>query len=197
VSGKHPWEENEGKFDVPSSAAPKPRKRKLKGEPQPELVLPPGEDAPLPATPEPEADAGPEPTRLEGERIVPHAVRLLRSIVERIENINAEIADLEADRREVKAQAKLAKFDTAIIDMAIRRRKLDPKVREDQDAMLAIYEEMLGMRPADGVAKLDAARDARLTGSDVASAAIAKKKPTVKDLAIAEAIGWAGSGTRH
>ena len=193
MSGKHPWEENEGKYDVPSSAPPKPRTRKLKDQPQPELLLGSGEDVPAAI----ETAAEPEPTRLEGERIVPHEVKLLRGYVERIENINAEIADLQADRRDVKAQAKLAKFDTAVIDMIIRRRKLDAKVREDQDAMLEIYEEALGMRPGGSAGALDAARDARLTGSDVASAAIAKKKPTVKDLAIAEAIGWAGSGTRH
>jgi len=196
MSGKNPWEENEGKYDVPSSAPPKPRKRKLKGEPQPELVLGSGEDAPLPATPEPEADAGTEPTRLEGERIVPHEVRLLRSFVERIENLNAEIADLQADQRDVKAEAKLARFDTAVIDMIIRRRKLDSKVREDQDAMLEIYEEALGMRPGGSAGALDAARDARI--AEGAPAVLPKaKKPSAKDLAFAEAIGWAGSGTRH
>lgn len=236
--GDKPWNENEGKYDRPSSSAPKTAERKpvaaspdLTGEQarfayhgiepidfnvsagSPESTgQEPGstettERLHLAPTPEERADTseqalapagcdGPadtiKPTRLHGAAIESHEHKLLRSYVERRERLEDEMAALRADRGELMKAVKASGFDRDIFEMIIRRRKLDPYIRESIDSMVALYEEALGMRAGSGTS-LDAARDERLAAGGPPLAL--KKKPTAKDLAMAEAIGWAA--TRH
>jgi uncharacterized protein (UPF0335 family) len=65
---------------------------------------------------------------------------LLKEYVSRIENLNDEIAGLSDDRREIFAEAKGRGLDTKALRKLIARRKLDAQEREEQDAVLALYE---------------------------------------------------------
>ncbi|GAA4247459.1 DUF2312 domain-containing protein [Azospirillum formosense] len=64
----------------------------------------------------------------------------LRSFVQRIERLEEEKRGLQEDIKEIYAEAKGTGFDTKIIRMAIRRRKMDKADRQEQDATLELYE---------------------------------------------------------
>lgn len=67
----------------------------------------------------------------------------LVSVVERVERIAEERAQLGDDIKEVLAEAKSKGYSTAIIREAIRRRAMDPDKRKEHDDMLSLYEEAL------------------------------------------------------
>ena len=69
----------------------------------------------------------------------------LRSFVERIERLEEEKAALAADIREVYSEAKGTGFDIKIIRQIIRLRKMDVSDRQEQEDMLDIYKQALGM----------------------------------------------------
>jgi uncharacterized protein (UPF0335 family) len=64
----------------------------------------------------------------------------LKSFVERIERLNEEKDALSEDIREVFSEAKGTGFDTKILRKLIARRKLDKADRQEQDALLELYE---------------------------------------------------------
>lgn len=68
------------------------------------------------------------------------ADKRLKSIVERIERLEEEKKGLSADVRDIYSEAKGAGFDPKIIRQLIRRRKMDPDARAEQDALLETYE---------------------------------------------------------
>jgi uncharacterized protein (UPF0335 family) len=67
----------------------------------------------------------------------------LKSFVERIERLEEEKKGLQEDVKEVYAEAKGTGFDTRILRKLIQRRKLDKADRQEQDALLELYEEAL------------------------------------------------------
>jgi uncharacterized protein (UPF0335 family) len=67
----------------------------------------------------------------------------LRSFVERIESLNEEIDALNADKRDVYAQAKGTGFDTKVMKVVIKRRGMNAADRAEADSLLAIYEHAL------------------------------------------------------
>ena len=69
----------------------------------------------------------------------------LKSFVERIERLEEEKRGLQEDIKEVYAEAKGTGFDTKIIRQIIRLRKMDKAVRQEQEAILELYKEALGM----------------------------------------------------
>ncbi len=69
----------------------------------------------------------------------------LRSFVERIERLEEEKANLTADTREVYAEAKGDGFDIKILRQIIRLRKMDSADRQEQEAILDLYKQALGM----------------------------------------------------
>ena len=69
----------------------------------------------------------------------------LRSIVDRIEALEAQKSDLSADLREVYAEAKANGFDTKILRKVISLRKKEAAEREEEQSMLDVYLEALGM----------------------------------------------------
>lgn len=69
----------------------------------------------------------------------------LRSFVERIERLEEEKRGLQEDIKEVYAEAKGTGFDTKIIRQIIRLRKMDKADRQEQEAILELYKEALGM----------------------------------------------------
>ncbi len=70
----------------------------------------------------------------------------LKSFIERIERLEEERRTLAADIKEVYAEAKGTGFDTKIMRQVIRMRKLDKADFQEQEAMLDLYLNALGMR---------------------------------------------------
>ena len=73
------------------------------------------------------------------------AVERLRSFIERIERLEEEKAALTADIREVYAEAKSTGFDLKTIRQVIRLRKLDRNDRQEQEHLLELYKQALGL----------------------------------------------------
>lgn len=69
----------------------------------------------------------------------------LRSIIERIERLEAERAALGDDIKDVYAEAKGNCFDTKAIRKIIRLRKQDQAERDEEEAVLDLYMRALGM----------------------------------------------------
>lgn len=69
----------------------------------------------------------------------------LRSIVERIEALEAQKRDLSADLKEVYAEAKSSGFCTKTLRKVISLRKKEAAEREEEQSMLEVYLEALGM----------------------------------------------------
>ena len=69
----------------------------------------------------------------------------LRQFIERFERLEMERKDLLDQQKEVLAEAKNRGYDTRVIKkvMAIRRR--DPQAVLEEDAVLDLYKEALGM----------------------------------------------------
>jgi uncharacterized protein (UPF0335 family) len=71
----------------------------------------------------------------------------LRSIIERVERLEEEKANIAADIREVFAEAKGNGFDTKTIRQVIKLRKMEGNEREEQEYLLDTYLRALGMLP--------------------------------------------------
>ncbi len=69
----------------------------------------------------------------------------LRSIIERIENLEEEKANLTADIREIYSEAKGNGFDVKALRAIVRMRKKDDHERLEEEAVLATYMHALGM----------------------------------------------------
>jgi uncharacterized protein (UPF0335 family) len=69
----------------------------------------------------------------------------LRSFIERIERLEEEKAALASDIREVFSEAKSAGFDTKIMRQLLRLRKLDNAERQEQEALLDLYKQAIGL----------------------------------------------------
>ena len=69
----------------------------------------------------------------------------LKAFIARIERLEQERAALSADIREVYSEAKGTGFDVKIMRQVVRLRKLDTADRQEQDAILDLYLDALGM----------------------------------------------------
>ena len=69
----------------------------------------------------------------------------LRSFVQRLERLEEEKAALTADIREVYNEAKGEGFDTKIMRQIVRLRKMETADRQEQEALLDLYKQALGM----------------------------------------------------
>lgn len=72
------------------------------------------------------------------------AANQLRAIIERLERLNDEIADLNSEKREIRAEAKSNGFDVPTITRMIERRKKEPQAVLEGDLLLETYEQALG-----------------------------------------------------
>jgi uncharacterized protein (UPF0335 family) len=63
----------------------------------------------------------------------------LRTIVERIEQVEEEIKELNEAKREIYAEAKSNGFDVKIVREVIRARKEDEEKRDEADMLLDVY----------------------------------------------------------
>lgn len=66
--------------------------------------------------------------------------KVLRSYVARVEHVEGEINDLNADKKEIYAEAKALGFDVSVLKKVIARRRVDRASVQETDAMLELYE---------------------------------------------------------
>jgi uncharacterized protein (UPF0335 family) len=71
--------------------------------------------------------------------------KALKTFIERIEFIQGEIDALNDDKKDLYAEIKGQGFSPKIIKLIVRRRKMDPEERKNEDAILELYETALGM----------------------------------------------------
>lgn len=69
----------------------------------------------------------------------------LKAFINRIERLEEERSALSADIREVYSEAKGTGFDTKAMRTIIRLRKKDRAEREEEEAILDMYLNALGM----------------------------------------------------
>ena len=71
----------------------------------------------------------------------------LRAIVERIERLEEEKKEVSEQIKEVYAEAKGNGFDAGTLRKIVALRKKKPEERSEQEAMLELYMNALGMLP--------------------------------------------------
>ena len=69
----------------------------------------------------------------------------LRSLIERVERLEAERKALAGALKDIFQEAKSAGFDVKVIRQIIRQRKQEPAEIEEQETLLDIYRRALGM----------------------------------------------------
>ena len=70
----------------------------------------------------------------------------LRQFVERIERLDAEKKDLAEQQKEVMSEAKSRGYDTKVLRKVIALRKRDKDDIAEEEAVMEMYKEALGMR---------------------------------------------------
>lgn len=69
----------------------------------------------------------------------------LESIVERIEKLSEEKAEIASFIKDVFAEAKGNGYDVKAIKEILKLRKLEPQEREEQEYMVDVYKKVLGL----------------------------------------------------
>ena len=70
----------------------------------------------------------------------------LRSFIERIERLEEEKKTISDDIKEVYAELKGSGFDAKAVREIIRLRKKEDHERQEEEAMVELYKNALGMR---------------------------------------------------
>ncbi|MGB7316716.1 MAG: DUF2312 domain-containing protein [Planktotalea sp.] len=70
----------------------------------------------------------------------------LRQFVERLERLDQEKKDLAEQSKEVMAEAKGRGYDTKVLRKVIALRKREPDDIAEEEAVLEMYKEALGMQ---------------------------------------------------
>ena len=74
------------------------------------------------------------------------AASQLRSFIERIERLEEEKKTISDDIKEVYAELKGSGFDSKAVREVIRLRKKEDFERQEEEAMIKLYKDALGMR---------------------------------------------------
>lgn len=69
----------------------------------------------------------------------------LRQFIERLERLDQEKKDIAEQQKEVMAEAKGRGYDTKVIRKVIALRKREPDDIAEEEAVLEMYKEALGM----------------------------------------------------
>jgi uncharacterized protein (UPF0335 family) len=69
----------------------------------------------------------------------------LRSFVDRIERIEEEIKGLNGDKSDIYKEAKMNGFDVKVLRKVVALRRKDYAERQEEDAILEMYMQALGM----------------------------------------------------
>lgn len=70
----------------------------------------------------------------------------LRQFIERYEHLEVEKKDIAEQQKEVMAEAKARGYDTAVMRKIIALRKRDPEDIAEEEAVLEMYAQALGMQ---------------------------------------------------
>jgi len=70
----------------------------------------------------------------------------LRQFIERYEHLEAEKKDIAEQQKEVMAEAKARDYDTGVMRKIIALRKRDPDDIAEEEAVLEMYAQALGMQ---------------------------------------------------
>ena len=66
----------------------------------------------------------------------------IKKVIDRIENLDVEIKDLQEDKKEVYMVAKTHGLNVAAIKKVISRRKRNPEALVEEDDMISFIEEL-------------------------------------------------------
>ena len=93
------------------------------------------------------SDTATDPFVIEPEGDVTYRVTSneLRQFVERIERLDAEKKDIAEQQKEVMAEAKARGYDTKVLRKVIALRKRDADDIAEEEAVLEMYKQALGM----------------------------------------------------
>lgn len=69
----------------------------------------------------------------------------LLSIVQRVEKLNEDQVAIAADLKEVMSEAKSAGYDPKYIKKMVELRKMDPDELDEQDELMKMYRDALGV----------------------------------------------------
>ncbi len=69
----------------------------------------------------------------------------LRQFIERFERLEAEKKDISEQQKEVMAEAKARGYDTKVMRKVVALRKREPDDIAEEEAVLDLYKEALGM----------------------------------------------------
>ena len=75
----------------------------------------------------------------------------IRSFIERIENLDSELQELNEQKKEVFSEAKGEGFDVKILKEIIKIRKQDKEERDEHETLLDVY--LRAMDSAEGEAE--------------------------------------------
>jgi uncharacterized protein (UPF0335 family) len=77
----------------------------------------------------------------------------IRSFVERIEHLDAELQELNEQKKEVFSEAKAEGFDVKTLKEIIKLRKQDKEERDERDTLLDLYMRAMETAEAEPSAK--------------------------------------------
>jgi uncharacterized protein (UPF0335 family) len=77
----------------------------------------------------------------------------IRAFVQRIENLDNEIQELNEQKKEVFAEAKGDGFDVKILREIVKLRKQDEEERDERESMLDLYMRAMEQATPEKVAK--------------------------------------------
>ncbi|MGC2087559.1 MAG: DUF2312 domain-containing protein [Bradyrhizobium sp.] len=77
----------------------------------------------------------------------------IRSFIERIENLDSELQELNEQKKEVFSEAKGEGFDVKILKEIIKLRKQDQDERDEHETLLDVYLRALETSEKEPVAK--------------------------------------------
>jgi len=69
----------------------------------------------------------------------------LRAFIERFERLDAEKKDISDQQKEVMSEAKGRGYDTKVLRKIVGLRKREPQEISEEEAVLELYKEALGM----------------------------------------------------
>ena len=77
----------------------------------------------------------------------------IRCYIERIENLETELQELNEQKKEVFSEAKGEGFDVKILKEIIKLRKQDQEERDERESLLDLYMRAMETAPTDKTAK--------------------------------------------
>ena len=73
------------------------------------------------------------------------AAEELKQFIERIERLDEELDGINGDKKDVFAELKGRGFDTKAVKSILRIRRMDHAQRQEEEAILELYMQALGM----------------------------------------------------